>query len=113
MDKFDLKKFIAEGKLIKEEKYTKIKDFDDYISGMYDASVDQEAEDGMQSGIWLKKEEGNPDEYYNTDVFDDLVDFLKENGKQTLEGNPDIVVNKDGEDIRWSAMVVGDESKYL
>lgn len=111
MDKFDLKKFITEGKLVKEERYTKIEDFDDYITILFNMSVSEE--EGMQSGIWSHDEEGDYEKYDDAIIFKDLVDFLKVNGEQTLEGNPDIVVGVDGEDIRWSAMVTLDESKSL
>ena len=116
MENFDLRKYLAEGKLVKEN----ITQFEDYISGMYDADVDQEAEAGEQKGIWSKKEEGNPELYNETEKFDDLVIYLSDiGGKATLEGNPDIhlelLPNNDEttneewrDDIKWSANVTFD-----
>ena len=93
----------SEGKLLKEN----ITQFEEYIDGMFNASVDQEAEEGFQTGVWAKEEEGNPELYDETEKFDALVDYLANiGGKATLEGNPDITVELlDNYDIKWSANV--------
>ena len=106
MDNFNLKKYLAENNLLKEN----ITQFEDYISGMYDANVDQEAEEGFQTGVWAKEEEGNPELYNETEKFDALVDYLADiGGKTTLEGNPDIHLELlPNEDIKWSANVTFD-----
>lgn len=84
-----------------------ISKFDDYISGMFDMSVDEE--EGSQTGVW-KKEEYASDAYEGTD-FSDLSNYLGSvDGKATLEGNPDITVELlDSGDIKWSADVTLDE----
>ena len=94
---------LKENKLLKEN----ITQFEEYIDGMFNASVDQEAEEGFQTGVWAKEEEGNPELYDETEKFDALVDYLANiGGKATLEGNPDINVELlDNGDIKWSADV--------
>ena len=47
MVNFDLKKYLAENRLLKEN----ITQFEEYIDGMFNASVDQEAEEGFQTDI--------------------------------------------------------------
>jgi len=103
MENFDLRKYLAEGKLLKEN----ITQFEEYIDGMFNASVDQEAEEGFQTGVWAKEEEGNPELYDETEKFDALVDYLANiGGEAILEGNPDITVELlDNGDIKWSANV--------
>ena len=109
MENFDLKKYLAEGRLVKEN----ITQFEEYIDGMFNASVDQEAEEGFQTGVWAKEEEGNPELYNETEKFDALVGYISDiGGKATLEGNPDINLKlKDEGDIEWSADVTLDENK--
>ena len=102
MDNFDLKKYLAENKLLKEN----ITKFEEYIDGMFNASVDQEAEEGSQTGVW-EKEEYACDAYEGKD-FANLSTYLDSvDGKEaTLEGNPDITVKLlDSGDIKWSAYV--------
>ena len=53
MNNFDLRKYLAEGKLLKEVMDVEMKD---YVSAMYDSDVDQEAEEGFQSDVWSKAE---------------------------------------------------------
>ena len=101
MENFDLRKYLAENKLLKEN----ITQFEEYIDGMFNASVEEE--EGFQTGVWTKEEEGNPELYDETEKFDALVDYLDNiGGKATLEGNPDINVELlDNGDIKWSADV--------
>ena len=103
MDKFNLKEYLKNNPLLKEN----ITQFEEYIDGMFNASVDQEAEEGFQTGVWAKEEEGNPELYDETEKFDALVDYLANiGGKATLEGNPDIIVKlTPGGDIEWSVDV--------
>ena len=105
MKKSELRKIIKEeiSKVLKEN----ITQFEEYIDGMFNASVDQEAEEGFQTGVWAKEEEGNPELYNETEKFDALVGYLANiGGKATLEGNPDVTVELlDNGDIKWSANV--------
>jgi hypothetical protein len=111
MKDFDLRKYLTENKLLKED----ITQFEEYIDGNFNASVDQEAEEGFQTGVWTKEEVGNPELYDETEKFDALVDYLANiGGKATLEGNPDITVELLGNgDIKWSADVTLTENKLL
>ena len=108
MENFDLRKYLAENKLLKEG-IDPNSEIADYVSAMYDS----EDKKGIQSGIWSQVEyaatspsmvdpEGEliPGE---GSVFMDLVDHLKEvGGKDVLEGNPVIELKLlDNEDIQW------------
>jgi hypothetical protein len=107
MENFDLKKYLAEGNLLKED----ITQFGDFISGMFDGSVDEE--EGFQSDVWEKSEYAS-DAYEGND-FMELSSYLRDiGGKATLEGNPDITVKllRNG-DIKWSADVTLSEGKLL
>ena len=110
MDNFDLRKYLAEGKLFKEE-INPNSEIADYIVGMFNSSVTDE--EGLQSGIW-KKEEYASTAYDEGSVFMDLVNHLKSvDGNDMLEGNPDIVLELlPNDDIKWSADVRFD-SAYL
>ena len=81
--------------------------FDDYISRLYDLDVDQDAEEGVQYGIWEKEEYGNPDVYPDASTFSSLASYLDSvGGKATLEGNPDIHLKLlPNGDIKWGAKV--------
>ena len=83
MDNFDLRKYLAEGKLLKE---VMDEEMVDYVSAMYDSDVDQEAEEGFQSDVWSKEQYASND-YSEGSVFLDLVVHLKSvGGKDVLEG---------------------------
>ena len=112
MDNFNLKKYIAEGRLLKEN----ITQFKDYITDMFNSSVDDrdEVKAGYQSDVW-EKEEYASDAYENASTFIALSSYLGDiGGKATLEGNPDITVEllRNG-DIKWSADVTLAEGKLL
>ena len=79
--------------------------FSDYISGLYDADVEEK--EGFQSGIWEKEEYGDPNSYEEANKFISLMNYLDSvGGKATLEGNPDINLELlPGGDIQWSANV--------
>ena len=108
MDNFDLKKYLAEGRLLKEG-IPQESEIADYVSAMYDSDVDQEAEEGFQSDVWSKEQYASND-YSEGSVFLDLVDHLKSvGGKDVLEGNPDIHLELlSNGDIKWSADVTFD-----
>ena len=103
MDNFDLRKYLAEGKLLKEN----INKFEDYIAGMFDMSVEEE--EGFQSGIW-EKEEYASNNYENPEMFIALINHLSSvGGVDVLEGNPDIKLELlPNGDIKWSANVTFD-----
>ena len=105
MENFDLKKYLAEGKLLKE---VMDKEMEAYVSDMYNSDVDQEAEEGFQSDVWSKAEYTS-DAYTEESVklFLKLIDHLKSvGGKDVVEGNPDIKLELlPNGDIKWSANV--------
>ena len=85
-DNFDLKKYLAEGKLLKE---VMDEEMEDYVSAMYNSDVDQEAEEGFQSDVWSKAEYAS-NAYNESSIFLELIDHLKSvGGKDVVEGNPD------------------------
>ena len=106
MDNFDLRRYLSEGRLLKE---VMDEAMEDYVSAMYDSDVDQEAEEGFQSDVWAKAEYTS-DEYNESSIFLELIDHLKSvGGKDVVEGNPDIHLELlPNEDIRWSANVTFD-----
>jgi len=84
--------------------------FEDYITGLFNDSVSEEG--GIQSGVWKKSEYGTSD-YYESETFLELIDYLKNvGGEETLEGNPDINLKlvRNG-DIRWDANVTLNENE--
>ena len=103
MDNFNLKKYLAESKLLKE---VMDEEMEDYVSAMYNSDVDQEAEEGFQSDVWSKAEYAS-NAYNESSIFLELIDHLKSvGGKDVVEGNPDIELELlPNEDIRWSANV--------
>ena len=103
MNDFDLRKYLAEGKLLKE---VMDEEMVDYVSAMYDSDVDQEAEEGFQSDVWRKVEFAS-NAYDESSIFLELIDHLKSvGGTDVVEGNPDIKLEllRNG-DIKWSADV--------
>ena len=108
MENFDLKKYLAEGKLLKEG-INPNSEIADYIEGMFNSSVyDYE---GIQQDVWSKAEYASTS-YGEGSVFMDLVDHLKSvGGKDVLEGNPDIYLELlPNEDIQWKAEVTFNEN---
>ena len=90
-----------------------IEQFDDYISGMWDASVSDEMEEGEYfEGVWEKEEYGDEEAYPSAGEFNALSKYLASvGGKATLEGNPDIDVELlPNGDIKFGATVTFDES---
>ena len=74
--------------IITEEQYLNenIEQFEDYISGMWDASVSDEMEEGEYfEGVWEKEEYGDEEAYPNADEFNALSKYLASvGGKDTL-----------------------------
>ena len=108
MDNFDLRKYLAEGKLLKEG-IPQGSEIADYVEGMFNSDVVEK--EGFQSDIWRKEQYASND-YREGSVFLDLVDHLKSvGGKDVLEGNPDIHLELlSNDDIQWSADVTLDEN---
>ena len=106
MDNFDLKKYLAEGRLLKEG-IPQESEIADYVAAMYDSSVEER--EGFQSDIWTKEEFAST-AYDEGSVFMDLANHLKSvGGKDVLEGNPDIHLELlSNGDIKWSADVTFD-----
>ena len=106
MDNFDLRKYLAEGRLLKEG-IPQESEIADYVDAMFNDSVVEK--EGFQSDIWTKAE------YVATSrdggsVFMDLANHLNSvGGKDVLEGNPDIHLELlSNGDIQWSADVTFD-----
>ena len=101
------------GIITEEQLNENIEQFEDYISGMWDASVSDEMEEGEYfEGVWEKEEYGDEEAYPNADEFNALSKYLASvGGKATLEGNPDINVELlPNGDIKFGATVTFDES---
>ncbi len=115
MDNFNLKKYLAEGKLLKEEMNVELQD---YVSDMYNSDVEEK--EGFQSDVWSKAEyASNAYTEESVKLFLKLINHLKSvGGKDVVEGNPDIKLELlPNEDIKWSANVTFMENfklkKYL
>ena len=108
MDNFDLRKYLTEGRLLKEG-IPQGSEIADYVEGMFNSDVVEK--EGFQSDIWRKEQYASND-YREGSVFLDLVDHLKSvGGKDVLEGNPDIHLELlSNDDIQWSADVTLDEN---
>ena len=103
MNNFDLRKYLAEGRLIKEG-IPQESEIADYVAAMYDDSAEER--EGFQSDIWTKEEYTSPTRSGGS-VFIALMKHLNSvGGKDVLEGNPDIHLELlSNGDIKWSADV--------
>ena len=103
MNNFDLRKYLAEGRLIKEG-IPQESEIADYVAAMYDDSAEER--EGFQSDIWTKEEYTSPTRSGGS-VFIALMKHLNSvGGKDVLEGNPDIHLELlSNGDIKWSANV--------
>ena len=108
MDNFDLRKYLAEGRLFKEG-IDPNSEIADYVESMFNSSVIEK--EGFQSDIWRKEQYASND-YREGSVFLDLAKHLNSvGGKDVLEGNPDIHLELlSNGDIQWSADVTLDEN---
>ena len=109
MNNFDLRKYLAEGRLLKEG-IPQESEIADYVTSMYDDSVEEK--EGFQSDIWTKEEYTSPTRSGGS-TFIALMKHLKSvGGKDVLEGNPDIHLELlSNGDIKWSADVTLNEQK--
>jgi len=108
MDNFDFKKYLAEGKLLKEG-IPQESEIADYVEAMFNDSVVEK--EGFQSDVWTKAEYAATSRDEGS-VFMDLAKHLNSvGGKDVLEGNPDIKLELlPNGDIKWSADVTLDEN---
>ena len=108
MDNFDLKKYLTEGKLLKEG-IPQESEIADYVEAMFNDSVVEK--EGFQSDVWTKAEYAATSRDEGS-VFMDLAKHLNSvGGKDVLEGNPDIKLELlPNGDIKWSADVTLDEN---
>ena len=108
MDNFDLRKYLAEGKLLKEG-IPQESEIADYVEAMFNDSVVEK--EGFQSDIWTKEEYAATSRGEGS-VFMDLAKHLNSvGGKDVLEGNPDIHLELlSNGDIQWSADVTLNEN---
>ena len=103
--------------IITEEEYMNqgqgIEQFEDYIDGMWEASISDEMEEGeYYEGVWEKSEYSDEENYPLADQFNGLSKYLSSvGGKATSEGNPDIDLElMPNGDIKFGATVTLDES---
>ena len=108
MDNFNLKKYLAEGRILKEG-IPQESEIADYVEAMFNDSVVEK--EGFQSDIWTKAEYAATSRGEGS-VFMDLAKHLNSvGGKDVLEGNPDIKLELlPNGDIKWSADVTLDEN---
>jgi subtilase family serine protease len=104
MENFNLKTFLAEGKLLKEQLTP---DVEDYLMGLYDLSASEEHEEGEEIIQLLSREEyGDPEAYDDAEMFDKAYNEIKEQfGSITIEGQPNITFSLEGEDIEMKYTV--------
>jgi hypothetical protein len=98
MENFNFKKYLAEGKLLKEQLTP---DVEDYLIGLYDLFSSEGYEEGKEINNIISKEEfGDPEAYDDADMFDKAYNEIKQqDGSVTIEGQPNIKFSLKGEDI--------------
>jgi hypothetical protein len=96
---FNLKKFLAEGKLLKEEITPDVKE---YLTDLYDLFSSEDYEKGEEVTDIISREEfGDPEAYDNADMFDKAYNEIEQQGGSvTIEGQPDITFSIQREDIQ-------------
>ncbi len=101
------RQYLTEGKLLKEG-IPQESEIADYVEAMFNDSVVEK--EGFQSDIWTKEEYAATSRGEGS-VFMDLAAHLNSvDGKDALEGNPDIHLELlSNGDIKWSADVTLDE----
>ena len=104
---YRFRQFLTEGKLLKEG-IPQESEIADYVEAMFNDSVVEK--EGFQSDIWTKEEYAATSRGEGS-VFMDLAAHLNSvDGKDALEGNPDIHLELlSNGDIKWSADVTLDE----
>jgi uncharacterized protein (UPF0297 family) len=98
MENFNFKKFLAEGKLLKEEITSDVKE---YLIDLYNLFSSEGYEEGEEvTDIISREEYGDPEAYDNADMFDKAYNEIKQQGGTVvIEGQPNITFSLKGEDI--------------
>jgi hypothetical protein len=96
---FNLKQFLSEGILLKEEITS---DVEDYLINLYDLSSSEEHEEGQEvSSILPREEYGDQEAYEDAEMFDKAYNEIKQQGGSIkIEGQPDIIFSIQGDDIK-------------
>jgi subtilase family serine protease len=104
MENFNFKKFLTEGKLLKEEITP---DVEEYLTDLYDLFSSEDYEEGEEVSNLISKEEyGDPEAYDNADMFDKAYNETKQQGSTVvIEGEPNITFSLEGEDIVMNYIV--------
>ena len=104
MENFDFKKYLAEGKMLKEHITT---DVEEYLLNLYDLSASEEHEEGDEIINLISREEyGDPEAYDDAEMFDKAYNEIKQQfGSVTIEGQPNITFSLEGEDIKMNYTV--------
>ena len=104
MENFDFKKYLAEGKLLKENISPDVKE---YLLNLYDLSASEEHEEGEEIINLISREEyGDPEAYDDAEMFDKAYNEIKQQfGSVTIEGQPNITFSLEGEDIKMNYTV--------
>ena len=104
MENFNFKKYLAEGKMLKENITP---DVEEYLMGLYDLSASEEHEEGDEIINLISREEyGDPEAYDDADMFDKAYNEIKQQfGSVTIEGQPNITFSLEGEDIKMNYTV--------
>ncbi len=99
MENFNFKKFLTEGKLLKEEITS---DVEEYLTDLYDLFSSEDYEEGEEVSNLISKEEyGDPEAYDNADMFDKAFNEIKQQGGSVvIEGEPNITFSIQGDDIQ-------------
>ena len=104
MKNFDFKKYLAEGKLLKENISP---DVEEYLTDLYNlfSSEDYEKEEEI-SNLISREEYGDPEAYDDAEMFDKAYNEIKQQfGSVTIEGQPNITFSLEGEDIKMNYTV--------
>lgn len=96
---FNLKSFLAEGKLLKEQLTP---DVEEYLINLYDLTSSEDYEEGEEiSSIFQREEYGDPEAYDDAEMFDKAYNEIKQQGGSIkIEGQPDITFSLQGDDIK-------------
>jgi gamma-glutamyltranspeptidase len=104
VENFDLKKFLTERKLLKEEITP---DVEDYLINLHDLTSSEDYEEGEEiSSIFQREEYGDPEAYDDAEMFDKAYNEIKQQGGSIkIEGQPDITFSTHGEDIKVDLLI--------
>lgn len=106
MENFNFKKYLAEGKLLKENISP---DVEEYLTDLYDLFSSEDYEEGEEVSNLISREEyGDPEAYDDAEMFDKAYNEIKKQGGSiTIEGQPDIIFTLEGEDIEMKYIAEG------